>query len=139
MKGQLIDHFSLLCFLFFLYYCDFIVYSTNPQKPVFSTLILPHLNQKLESGLILNSLFFFIPDPTFQQVLSSLSFKYITNPSTFLHIYYYHTISSTIIYLLNYCNSLQIDFPTSTLSHQQFPLHKEAISYNTNKTAMTKR
>lgn len=121
MRGQLLDQFSLLCFLWF--YCLL----NPPTKIVSSTHIFRHLNhpETLDWYLIHHSPS--TSDPTIQQIMSSLSLKYITNPSTSLHIYYHCSISSPIIYLLNCSNSLQMDFPNSTLDLYQFPIHKEAI------------
>lgn len=104
-----------------------------PTQPTHKTCVLCIYTFAFQSNarklsLIFNSLFFFsFLDPTVQKVMSTVLFKCITILSTFLHIYYFHPISNIIIYLLNYCNSLQTDFTTSTLSHQQFALHRELL------------
>lgn len=109
-----------------------------PTQPTRKTCVLCIYTSAFQSNarklsLIFNSLFFFIlrSNRSESHVNCIVQILYITNLSTFLHIYYFHPISSIIIYLLNYCNSLQTDFTTSTLRHQQFALHREAISYDT--------
>lgn len=129
MRGQIIDQFPLLCFLWFLwFYCLF-----NPSaKPcVLQPYISPFQSIARNPGLILNPLFSLNPQSNHSASHVTFISQTCHQSTHFSNIYYRQPISSTIIYLLNYYNSLQMDFPTSTLDHEQFCLHKEAISYDT--------